>query len=85
VAAYLASRAARAYFLRAAKQTTGIASINKSQLSNMSIRLPPISAQRAFVRQLTVAREVAERSERQAATLDRLRFSLQARAFSGQL
>jgi type I restriction enzyme S subunit len=38
------------YFLRSAKQTTGIASINKGQLSRFPLLMPPLELQRRFVR-----------------------------------
>lgn len=44
-AAYLQSSQAKTYFLRAAKQTTGIASINMSQLRGLSTIVPPIELQ----------------------------------------
>ena len=39
--AYLGSTEAKRYFLRCAKQTTGIASINKTQLRALPVPLPP--------------------------------------------
>lgn len=42
----LASDHGKRYFLRAAKQTTGIASINKTQLSAFPVPLPPLPEQR---------------------------------------
>lgn len=47
VEAYLADNRARAYFLKSAKQTTGIASINKTQLSNLLV--PVAAEQRNFI------------------------------------
>lgn len=44
-AAYLQSSQAKTYFLRAAKQTTGIASINMSQLRGLPTIVPPIELQ----------------------------------------
>lgn len=43
---FLASREARSYFLRMAKQTTGIASINKTQLSATPVKLPRSNSSR---------------------------------------
>ncbi|MDP3798598.1 MAG: restriction endonuclease subunit S [Polaromonas sp.] len=40
----------KAYFLRVAKKTTGIASINKTQLSAFPVVLPPLSMQEIFNR-----------------------------------
>ncbi len=39
----------KAYFLRVAKQTTGIASINKTQLGNFPVPVPPMELQEKFV------------------------------------
>lgn len=75
----------KAYFLRSAKQTTGIASINMTQLREFPLILPPIDLQRAF------AARVAEIDKRKAehrahlAKLDALFASLQHRAFRGEL
>jgi len=44
----LASPYGKAYFLRVAKRTTGIASINKTQLSAFPVLLPPLNLQREF-------------------------------------
>jgi type I restriction enzyme S subunit len=43
----------KSYFLRHAKQTTGIASINKTVLSNFPLIVPPIAEQRRIARRLT--------------------------------
>jgi type I restriction enzyme S subunit len=45
-AAYMASTAGRAYFLSCAKQTTNLASINKSQLSAMPVPVPSSGEQK---------------------------------------
>ena len=42
----------KAYFLSVAKKTTGIASINKTQLSAFPVPLPPLTLQRAFERRV---------------------------------
>ena len=42
----------KAYFLSVAKKTTGIDSINKSQLSAFPVPLPPLPLQRAFERRV---------------------------------
>lgn len=46
--AFMQSGAARGYFLRVAKRTTGIASINKTQLGQLPVWVPPLSLQTAF-------------------------------------
>lgn len=45
----------KAYFLSVAKKTTGIASINKTQLSAFSAPLPPLPLQQAFERRVQTA------------------------------
>ena len=47
--AYLQSLKAKTYFLRAAKQTTGIASINMKQLRRLPTIVPPIRKQMEYV------------------------------------
>jgi type I restriction enzyme S subunit len=46
---YLQHRRAKEYFLGCAKQTTGIASINKKQLTALPVLVPPIQIQKDFV------------------------------------
>ena len=48
----IASRYGKAYFLKSAKQTTGIATINTTQLRNFPLAVPPLSLQREFEAQL---------------------------------
>ena len=45
---YLQTPRPKRYFLKAAKQTTGIASINMSQLRQMPLILPPVELQNQF-------------------------------------
>lgn len=85
IEAYLASRAARDYFLRSAKQTTGIASINMRQLKALPIAIPSEDSQRAFrSRVASVARQRAL-AKKGLNEIDKLFASLQSRAFTGEL
>lgn len=71
------------FFLGVAKQTTGIASINKTQLSAFPVIVPPLDLQRQFVR---LADRVAVDSARFASSSNQaetLFSSLQNRAFTG--
>ncbi|MER9337896.1 restriction endonuclease subunit S [Mesorhizobium sp. M0293] len=73
------------YFLRVAKQTTGIASINKTQLSAFPTIIPPLQLQQEFAQ---AAERIAGEARRFALAVDQvdtLFSSLQHRAFSGQL
>jgi type I restriction enzyme S subunit len=53
LAAFIQSFAAKSYFLRVAKRTTGIASINKTQLGDMPLWLPPVKLQQEFGRRVS--------------------------------
>ncbi len=48
----------KAYFLSVAKKTTGIASINKTQLSAFPVPLPPLPLQQAFERRVKSAESI---------------------------
>ena len=81
----IGSNRGKAYFLRAAKQTTGIASINSSQLKVFPLVLPPIALQNMFgerIGLLNTRRKVAKQAYMQT---EALFASLQHRAFRGEL
>jgi type I restriction enzyme, S subunit len=73
------------YFLGVAKQTTGIASINKTQLSAFPTILPPIDLQRRFVALADAATVEARRFSSSSNQAEALFSSLQQRAFAGEL
>jgi type I restriction enzyme S subunit len=50
-AAFIQSDAGKAYFLRVAKRTTGIASVNKTQLGALPVMMPPPALQTVFAEQ----------------------------------
>lgn len=81
----LGSSYGKAYFLRSAKQTTGIASINKSQLSEFPVVIPSMDEQMSFARRTQSTQRTKEISVVVGAKIDALFSSLQHRAFSGQL
>lgn len=73
------------YFAKSAKQTTGIASINSTQLKNFPALLPPLALQHQFAR---VVRDVERIRKRQVASgneIEGLCEGLMARAFAGEL
>jgi type I restriction enzyme S subunit len=81
----IGSERGKRYFLRSAKQTTGIASINMRQLRGFPLLIPPVAQQRLFVgRARAVANAVALQAKA-ARELDTLFTSLQHRAFRGEL
>lgn len=85
LSASLASADSRAYFLRSAKQTTGIASINMTQLRAVPVAVAPLAQQRRFVElRATVAGGIIT-AQRAMEADDELFASLQSRAFRGEL
>lgn len=81
----LASDYGKSYFLSRAKQTTGIATINQTQLKAFPVLAVKPERQRAFVRVLEKVRISAGAADRHAATLHDLMVGLQSRAFRGEL
>ena len=73
------------YFLRSAKQTTGIASINMTQLRGFSLLLPPIILQHDFARRVAVVDKLKTAHRASLAKMDALFATLQHRAFLGEL
>lgn len=85
LAAFIAGRAARSYFLRSAKQTTGIASINMTQLRGLPVVVPSPQSQRRFIGHLERAAALTVSLQHGAHQAEALFASLQSRAFSGDL
>jgi type I restriction enzyme S subunit len=77
------------YFIRQGKQTTNLASINKTILSNLPINMPPAEEQKEIVRRIESLFAQADVVEKQYLAakqrLDRLTQSLLAKAFRGEL
>ena len=85
LSAIIGSEYGKRYFLRAAKQTTGIATINKTQLKNFPALLPPIALQGKYVQTLEQIRRLRQRTEAKVNESDKLFNSLLQRAFRGEL
>ncbi len=87
VAAQLGSPYGKAYFLRHAKKTTGIASINQKVLRGFPLLLPPIEEQRRIAERLRsqqdAAAAMAAEMRNESEAWDRLTAALLRRAFSG--
>lgn len=82
---YLQTEHTRNYFLRCAKKTTNLASINMTQLRALPVPLPPLELQERFDRELRKFGNVTDRqlvAEKNAAELFN---SLVHRAFKGEL
>ena len=66
----------KAYFLSVAKRTTGIASINKTQLGGFPVPVPPLDLQCRYAETVEAARAVARVCESSAGTAATLMASL---------
>jgi type I restriction enzyme S subunit len=73
------------YFLRSAKQTTGIASINMTQLKGFPVLVPPLPLQQTFATRIAAIEALKATHRSALAQLDALFASLQQRAFAGEL
>ncbi|WHA42966.1 restriction endonuclease subunit S [Agrobacterium larrymoorei] len=73
------------FFLKSAKQTTGIASINKSQLSDFPMIVPPLALQRSFVeRAETISTKMGAHLAHME-SLNRAFAAIQTLAFRGEI
>jgi type I restriction enzyme, S subunit len=84
LSAIVGSERGKRYFLRAAKQTTGIATINMTQLKAFPVLLPPLNLQDAYLRFIARASAVRNIFQKQHKLVDELFGSLVAHAFAGQ-
>ena len=75
----------KAYFLRSAKQTTGIASINMTQLRDFPLLLPPIALQQDFATRVEAIESLRAANRLALSESDALFASLQHLAFTGGL
>jgi type I restriction enzyme S subunit len=78
-------RRGKSYFLSRAKQTTGIATINMTQLKAFPMLIPPIELQDEFVRRISFIEVIRSNELNSLNELDALFTSLQHRAFRGEL
>jgi type I restriction enzyme, S subunit len=81
----IGSERGKRYFLRSAKQTTGIASINMTQLRAFPLLVPPLPLQRLFAERVSASERLKAHQLAGACELDLLFASLQDRAFRGEL
>ncbi|HEU4604511.1 MAG TPA: restriction endonuclease subunit S [Steroidobacteraceae bacterium] len=79
------SERGKKYFLRSAKQTTGIASINMTQLRSFPLVVPPVELQRAFENAIGKIESIRSSALEHQERLNQLFSSLQHRAFRGEL
>ncbi|MCO6438559.1 MAG: restriction endonuclease subunit S [Phycisphaerae bacterium] len=82
---YIRSHLGKAYFLRCAKKTSNLATINKTQLRDLPVPLPPIALQKAFAKEVKGIRKIQGRHAEICYAGDDLFNSLAQRAFRGEL
>jgi type I restriction enzyme S subunit len=85
LSALIASKYGKGYFLKAAKQTTGIASINSIQLKAFPLIKPPIELQNQFAAIVEKVESIKSKYTQSLAELENLYGSLSQRAFKGEL
>lgn len=84
LAAFMADRSARSYFLRSAKQTTGIASINMTQLRNLPVLLPAVAEQGVFTERAACVAKQRAAVQGMIAADNALFASVRSRAFRSE-
>ena len=80
--ALLQTSYAKSFFQRASKQTTNLATINKTQLSAFPVPLPPIDTQSKFCDQRNLVANLVLKMEKSAMDLDALMQSALSENFS---
>ncbi|MCA4433732.1 restriction endonuclease subunit S [Acinetobacter baumannii] len=81
----IGSEYGKRYFLKSAKQTTGIASINMGQLKKLPLLLPPINLQIQFDERCIKIHQIKNKLVDSCKDINNLFSSLQNQAFSGTL
>ncbi len=81
----IGSQRGKKYFLKQAKQTTGIATINMTQLRGFSLLIPPLSLQKEFADRIEAVEKLKAAHRASLSELHALFASLQHRAFRGEL
>ena len=85
LASYIRTAIAKAYFLRCAKKTSNLASINMTQLRATPVACPPVRLQEQFADRASQADGLRARQNQSARESDGLFSSLVQRAFRGEL
>jgi len=85
LSALMASKYGKSYFLKAAKQTTGIASINSKQLKAFPLIKPPLPLQNQFAVIVSKVESLKSKYTASLTELENLYGSLSQRAFKGEL
>lgn len=85
LSALVGSRYGKSYFLKSAKQTTGIASINSTQLKNFPTVIPSVALQNQFTAIVEKVEGIKSRYQASRTDLEALYCALSQQAFKGEL
>ena len=85
LSALIGSQRGKRYFLKEAKQTTGVASINKTQLSGFPVLVPPIVTQCEYLKRLEKIDHMVDIQMNKYNESGNLFNSIVQRAFRGEL
>ncbi len=81
----IGSNYGKMYFLKCAKQTTGIASINSSQLKKFPVLIPPIGDQQQFSESVQSIKNVAGHQKKSIDNIDSILSLLLSNVFRGRM
>jgi len=79
------SQYGKSYFLQVAKKTTGIATINRTQLGKFPVLVPSMEHQSEFVRQFDAVRSIQSQQAAATQKAEATFNALLGRAFQGEL
>jgi type I restriction enzyme, S subunit len=79
--ALVGSQYGKRYFMQVAKQTTGIASINKTQLGRFPVLMPPLALQERFIERMELVTSAVIQQSRMAESTEATLQALMARYF----
>jgi type I restriction enzyme S subunit len=82
---FLLTTYVKSYFLQASKQTTNLATINKTQLSALPVFLPPLTLQQKYTQVVHQFEHLHSQQREALRQADHLFHTLLHRAFRGQL
>ncbi|MCW8884894.1 MAG: restriction endonuclease subunit S [Motiliproteus sp.] len=85
LSAQISSQRGKRYFLKVGKQTTGIATINKTVLSAYPAIVPPMEQQLRYIEVVKKVRSSKSKASNSEAEMNQLFQSISAQAFAGQL
>ncbi len=81
----IGSQRGKRYFLKVGKQTTGIATVNKTVLSSFPILKPPVELQSEYMKIVKKKTNALKHTNSSTSLLSQLFNSLSQKAFRGEL